>query len=170
MKSVRVTSGTVEVSLRHSLDFVLLKPGEINIEVWSRGAGETEPEKLSEFSLDRDFVRGTPIIFRHDFSRDPATIAGGVRLVADVNAPADPATPVDIDLNETMSATLSVDRLVASAVRVTIDKTLAPEPQPITVDEGTVSEIVDRVTGPVGITITLVNPFPITVQGTFGLG
>ena len=37
-------------------------------------------------------------------------------------------------------------------------------------DENTVSEIVDRVRADVGVTIKLVNPFPIEVAGTFDLG
>ena len=170
VKSVSVTGGSVEVSLRHDFDFVLLRPGEVSVEVWSKGDRETAPEKLSEFSLDRDFVGGTPVSFSRDFGRDPATIVGGVRLVVDVDAPADPGTTVDLDLSDTIQATISVEGLTVSAVGVLVDKELEPDPQPITVAEGTVSEIVDRVSGEAGITITLVNPFPIEVSGTFDLG
>ena len=170
VKSVSVTGGSVEVSLRHDFDFVLLRPGEVSVEVWSKGDGGTAPEKLSEFSLDRDFVGGTPVSFSRDFGRDPATIVGGLRLVVDVDAPADPDTTVDLDLSDTMQATISVEGLTVSTVGVLVDKELEPDPQPITVDEGAVSEIVDRVSGELAIIITLVNPFPIEVSGAFDLG
>ncbi len=42
--------------------------------------------------------------------------------------------------------------------------------EPVNVDDDTVSEIVDRVTGPTTITVTLTNPFPIEVRGTMDLG
>ena len=170
VKSVSVTGGSVVVSLRHDLDFVLLKPGEVDIEVWSRGDDETDPVKLREFSLDRDLAGSTPITYAHDFSRDPATIVGGITLVVDVDAPADPGTIVDIDLSETMSAELAVNELTVSAAGVVIDKELELDPEPLNVDEGTVSEIADRVRGRVAITVAFTNPFPIAVQGTFDLG
>lgn len=170
VKSVRVTGGSVEVSLEHDFSFVLLRPGEVDVEVWSKGDGETAPEKLLQFSLNRDFVGGTPVSFSHDFGRNPATIVGGVRLVVDVDAPADPDATVDLDLSDTMRAVISVDGLRVSAVGVLIDKELELDPEPITVDEGAVSEIVGRVSGEMGITISLVNPFPIAVRGTFDLG
>ena len=91
-------------------------------------------------------------------------------LVVNVDAPADPATTVDIDLSEILQVTININKLTVSAAGVIIDKELKPDPIPITVDDGTVSEIVDRVRGGIAITITLTNPFPIEVRGTFDLG
>ena len=170
VKSVSVTGGSVVVSLRHDLGLVLLRPGELDVEVWSRGDDETDPVKLREFSLDRDLAGSTPITYAHDFSRDPATIVGGIRLVVAVDAPADPGSIVDIDLSETMQAEITVNELTVSAAGVVIDKELELDPEPLTVDEDTVSEIVDRVRGRVAITVAFTNPFPIAVQGTFDLG
>ena len=62
VQSVSVTGGSVTVSLRHDLGFPLLKRGEVDIQVWSSGGRNTEPKKLREFSLDRDFVGGTPVV------------------------------------------------------------------------------------------------------------
>ena len=138
--------------------------------MWSGGDRDTEPEKLSEFSLDRDFVGGTPVFYTHDFSQDPVTIVGAIRFVVSVDAPADPGTTVDIDPSDTMQATIGVDDLVVRAATVIIDKELELEPRPITVDDDTVAAIVDRLKGGVEITITFTNPFPIEVQGTFDLG
>ena len=170
VRSVSVTGGAVTVSLQHDLDFPLLRRGEIDIQVWSSGDRDTEPEKLSEFSLDRDFVGGTPVSYTHDFSQDPVTIVGAINFVVSIDAPADPGTTVDIDPSDTMQATIVVDDLAVSAAAVIIDKELEPEPHPITVDNDTVDAIVDRLTGGVAIAITFTNPFPIEVQGTFDLG
>ena len=170
VKSVSITGGSVTVSLRHDLDFPLLRRGEVDIQVWSSGDRDTEPEKLREFSLDRDFVGGTPVSYTHDFSQDPVTIVGAIRLVVFIDAPADPGTTVDINPSDTMQVTLEVDDLAVRAATVIIDKELEPEPQPITVDDDTVAAIVDRLKGEVAITITFTNPFPIEAQGTFDLG
>lgn len=50
------------------------------------------------------------------------------------------------------------------------DKEVVAGPHPINVDDDTVAAIVDRVRGEVEIAVTFNNPFPIEVQGTFGLG
>ena len=81
VKSVRVIGGTVDLSLQHDLDFVPLGKGDLAVEVWSIGDQDTAPEELLAFSLDRDFVGGTPIRYTHHFSSHPVTVVGGVRLV-----------------------------------------------------------------------------------------
>ena len=169
VESISVTAGTVEISLEHDLDFVPLRQGEFAIEVWSAGDTDSEPSKLTEFSLDRDLVGGTPISYTHDFGRDPATVVGGIELVVDIDAPARSDT-VNVDLNRALRVTAEVRGLTVSAAAVRIDKPIEIDPEPVNADDETVSEIIDRITGTTTITITLTNPFPIEVQGTIDLG
>ena len=170
VRSVSITGGSVAVSLRHDLDFPLLRRGEVDIQVWSSGDRDTEPEKLREFSLARDFVGGIPVVYAHDFSQNPVTIVGGIRLVVSVDAPADPGVTVEVDPSDTMQVQIDIDDLVVSAAGVIIDKELETEPVPIAVDDDTVDAILDRLRGGVAITIAFTNPFPIEVQGIFDLG
>ena len=165
VKSVNVTAGTVEISLEPDLDFVPLKQGEFEIEI--RSVGSTEV--LAEFSLDRDLVGGTPVSYKHDFARNPATVVGGIELVVTVDAPAG-SDIVNVDLSKKIRVAAEVEDLTVSAAVVLIDKPIEIDPQPIDVDDDTVSEIVDRVTGTTTVTITLTNPLPIEMQGTIDLG
>ena len=63
-----------------------------------------------------------------------------------------------------------VKDLTVSAAAVRIDKPIEIDPEPISVDDDTVSEIVDRVRGTTTVTVTFTNPFPIEVWGTIDLG
>lgn len=169
VKSIRVTAGTIKVSLDHDLGFVPLKRGQFAIEVWSAGDTIIEREKLTGFSLGQDLVGGKPVSHTHDFDRDPATVVGGIELVVRVNAPAG-SDIVNVDLNRPIRVTAEVEDLTVSAAAVLIDKPIGLDPEPIDVDDDTVSEIIDRVTGTTTITITFINPFPIEMQGTIDLG
>ena len=170
VESVSVTGGTVVISLAHDLDFVPLRQGEFDVEVWSVGDKKNPATKLATFSLDRDLVGSPPVTYEHDFSRSPTTVAGGLRLVVDIDAAADPSTTVDIDLSETIRVTTEVKDVTVSAATVRIDKEFETDGQPINVDDDTVSEIIDRITGDTTIIITFTNPFPIQVEGTLDLG
>ena len=170
VESAMVTGGTVTVSLAHGLDFVPLKQSEVEIAVWSIGDAERNAEKLAAFSLEQELVGGTPVSYEHDFSQNPATIVGGVRLEITIDSPADPTTTVNVDLDNTIRVTTEVDALTVSAAGVRVDKEVAADPQSISLDEETTSEIVDRVKGDITITITFINPFPVKVQGTIDLG
>ena len=169
VKSINVTSGTVEISLEHDLDFVPLKQGEFKIEVRSVGSTEGGPEKLAGFSLDRALVGPTPVSYTHDFARNPATVVGGIELVVDVDAPAG-SDIVNVDLSKKIQVAAEVKDLTVSAAAVRIDKPIEIDPEPISVDDDTVSEIVERVTGMTTVTVTFTNPFPIEVRGTIDLG
>ena len=170
--SVRISSGTVEVSLEHDLGFTPIHAGEVLVVATSIGSDAVAEQELLRLSLDRDLVSGTPVAFSVDFSEQPVTVTGGLKLRLEVSAAGSGPQELVTDLADTLEARATVRSLtIDSAVLRVIDLELGDgEPQEFDLgDTDDVDELVERFQKGTA-TVTIRNGFPVAFSGTVTLG
>ena len=169
--SVHISSGTVELALEHDLGFTPIRAGELQVVAVSIGSGAVAEQELLRLPLDRDLVAGTPVSFSVDFSQQPVTVTGGLKLRFEMDAAGSGAQEVITDLADTIEARATVQSLtIDSAVLRVIDLALGGEPQEFDLgDTDDVDELLERFQeGTASVTIR--NGFPVAISGTVTLG
>ena len=168
--SVRISGGTVLLSLDHDLDFAPVRAGELELSAVSIGAGAGQERELLSWKLDRDLDPGTPLTLALDFSRNPVTVNGGLRLRFAIATDPDPAAPPVPDLTRVIRARAHVQSVTIDSAVVRLDEQeVAGEEEFDLGDQNDVDELVDRIRQGTA-TVTLVNDFPVRVSGTIMLG
>ena len=169
--SVRISSGTVELSLEHDLGFTPIRSGELQVVALSIGSGAVAEEELLRLPLDRDLVSGTPVSFSVDFDQHPITVSGGLTLRFEIDAAGGSAQDVVADLAATIEARATVQSLmIDSAVLRVADLELGGEPQEFDLgDADDVDELIERFQQGTA-TMTISNGFPVAISGTITLG
>ena len=168
--SVRISGGTVLLSLDHDLDFAPVRAGELELSAVSIGAGAGQERELLSWKLDRDLDRGTPVTLALDFGRNPVTVSGGLRLRFAIATDPDPAAPPVPDLTRVIRARAHVQSVTIDSAVVRLDEQeVAGEEEFDLGDQSDVDELVDRIRQGTA-TVTLINDFPVRVSGTITLG
>ena len=169
--SVHISSGTVELSLEHDLGFTPIRAGELQVVAVSIGSGAVAEQELLRLPLDRDLVSGTPVPVSVDFSQQPVTVTGGLKLRFEIDAAGGGAQEVVTDLADTIEARATVQSVtIDSAVLRAVDLELGGEPQEFDLgDTDDVDELIERFQeGTASVTIR--NGFPVAISGTVTLG
>ena len=169
--SVRISGGTVELSMEHDLGFTPIRTGELQIVALSIGSGAEAEQELLRFPLDRDLVSGTPVSFSVDFGQQPVTVNGGLKLRFEIAAAGGSAQEAVTDLAATIEARATVQSLtIDSAVLRVVDLELGGEPQEFDLgDADDVDELIERFQEGTA-TMTISNGFPVAIGGTVTLG
>ena len=169
--SVRISGGTVELSLEHDLGFTPIRAGELQIVAVSTGSGTEAEQELLRLPLDRNLVSGTPVSFSVDFGQQPVTVNGGLKLRFEIAAAGGSAQEAVTDLAATIEARATVLSLtIDSAVLRVADLELGGEPQEFDLgDADDVDELIERFQEGTA-TMTISNGFPVAISGTVTLG
>ena len=144
--SVRISGGTVLLSLDHDLDFAPVRAGELELSAVSIGAGAAPERELLSWKLDRDLDPGTPVTLALDFSRNPVTVSGGLRLRFAIATDPDPAAPPVPDLTRVIRARAHVQSVTIDSAVVRLDEQeVAGEEEFDLGDQSDVDELVGRI-------------------------
>lgn len=168
--SVRVSGGTVRLTLDHDLDFTPLRANELQIVAVSTGAGPGQEQELLRWGLAEDLAPGSAVTFSHDFGGTPVTVSGGLRLRFTIATGTDNSRVVT-DLQRVIRARAEVRAVTIDSAMVRVDELdLGGEPQEFDLgDQGDVDEMVDRIQ--VGSATAIIdNGFPVGVSGTITIG
>ena len=170
--SVHISSGTVELSLEQDLGFTPIRKDELQLVAVSIGSGSVAEQELLRLSLGQDLVSGTPVSVSVDFSRNPVTVTGGLKLRFEIDSAGSPsAQDVVDDLGDTVRARASVQSLTIDSAVVRVDNLeMGGEPQEF--DLGAtddVDELIERFQEGTA-TLTISNGFPVAISGTLTLG
>ena len=158
------------LSLDHELDFAPVRAGELELSAVSIGADAAPEQELLSWKLDRDLDPGTPVTLALDFSRNPVTVSGGLRLRFVIATDPDPAAPPVPDLTRVIRARAHVQSVTIDSAVVRLDEQeVAGEEEFDLGDQSEVDELVGRIQQGTA-TVTLVNDFPVRVSGAIMLG
>ena len=167
--SVRVSGGTVQLTLDHDLDFTPLRAHELTVVAVSTGGARQQ--ELLRWVLDRDLAPGTAVTFSHDFGANPVTVSGGLRLQFTIATGSGGPGPPVTDLQRVIRARAEVRSVTVDSAVVRVDDLdLGGEPREFDLgDQGDVDELVERIQ--VGsATAIIANDFPVGVSGTITIG
>ena len=169
--SVQISSGRVVLSLDHDLDFAPLRAGELGVVAISIGTGDAPEQELLRWVLDQDLEPGTPVSHTLDFSQNPVTVSGGLRLQFFISTAPDGSEQPVTDLTQVIRARAQVQSLTIDSAVVRVDDLdLGGEPREFDLGEQSeVEELVKRIQEGTA-TVTIVNDFPVGVSGTITLG
>ena len=167
--SVRVSGGTVVLSLDHDLDLTPVRAEELEIVVESTGAGAAPQPALLRWELVLE--PGTAVSHTRDFSGSPVTVLGGLRLRFSIATPADASgEPLDeADLTRVIRARAHVQSLTIDSARVRVDDRIDGEQEFDLGDQDELDELIERFQQGT-VTVTLINQFPVQVSGSITLG
>ena len=169
--SVRISSGRIVLSLDHDLDFAPLHAGDLRVDAISTGAGDAQEQELLSWVLDQDLEPGKTVSHTLDFSQNPVTVSGGLRLQFFITTVPDGSGQPVTDLAQVIRARAQVQSLtIDSAVLRVDDLDLGGEPREFDLGEQSdVEELVKRIQDGTA-TVTIVSDFPVGVSGTITLG
>ena len=169
--SVRISGGTVRLTLDHDLDFTPLRANELQIVAVSTGAGPGQERELLRWVLEEDLAPGTAVAFSHDFGGSPVTVSGGLRLQFTMATAADGSRPAVTDLQRVIRARAEVRSVTIDSAVVRVDDLdLGGEPREFDLgDQGDVDELVERIQEG-SATAIIANDFPVGVSGTITIG
>ena len=169
--SVRISGGTVRLTLDHDLDFTPLRANELQVVAVSTGAGPGQEQELLRWVLEEDLAPGSAATFSHDFGGAPVTVSGGVRLRFTIATGTDGSRPAVTDLQRVIRVRAEVRSVTIDAAVVRVDDLdLGGEPREFDLgDQGDVDELVERIQ--VGSATAIIdNDFPVGVSGTITIG
>ena len=116
---MHISSGTVELSPEQDLGFTPIRKDELQLVAVSIGSGSVAEQELLRLSLGQDLVSGTPVSVSVDFSRNPVTVTGGLKLRFEIDSAGSPsAQDVVDDLADTVRARASVQSLTIDSAAV----------------------------------------------------
>lgn len=169
--SVRISGGTVQLTLDHDLDFTPLRANELQIVALSTGAGAGQEQELLRWVLEEDLAPGSAVTFSHDFDGSPVTVSGGLRLQFTIATAADGSRPAITDLQRVIRARAEVRSVTIDSAVVRVDDLdLGGEPREFDLgDQGDVDELVARIQAG-SATAIIDNDFPVAVSGTITIG
>ena len=171
--SVRISGGTVQLTLDHDLDFTPLRANELQIVAVSTGGGRGpgQERELLRWVLEEDLAPGTAVTFSHDFGGSPVTVSGGLRLQFTIVTGTDESRPAVTDLQRVIRARAEVRSVTVDSAVVRVDDLdLGGEPREFDLgDRGDVDELVERIQGG-SATAIIDNEFPVGVSGTITIG
>ena len=169
--SVRISGGTVQLTLDHDLDFTPLRANELHIVALSTGAGAGQEQELLRWVLQEDLAPGSAVSFSHDFDGSPVTVSGGLRLQFTIATAADGSRPAITDLQRVIRARAEVRSVTIDSAVVRVDDLeLGGEPREFDLgDQGDVDELVARIQAG-SATAIIDNDFPVGVSGTITIG
>ena len=169
--SVRISGGTVQLTLDHDLDFTPLRANELQIVAVSTGTGAGEERELLRWVLEEDLAPGTAVTFSHDFGGTPVTVRGGLRLQFFIATATDESRPAVSDLQRVIRARAEVRSVTIDSAVVRVDDLdLGGEPREFDLGEqGDVEELVERIQGG-SATAIIDNDFPAGISGTITIG
>ena len=169
--SVRVSGGTVVLSLDHDLDLTPVRAEKLEIVVESTGADAAPQPVLLRWELDRDLAPGTAVSHTWDFSGSPVTVDGGLRIRFSIDAVADASgEPLgEADLARVIRARAHVQSLTIDSARVRVDDRIDGEREFDLGDQDELDELIERFQQGT-VTVTLINQFPVQVSGSITLG
>jgi len=169
--SVRVSAGTVTLSLDHDLDFTPVRAGELEIVVQGTGAGAGQQPALLRWQLDRDLEPGTAVSHTWNFSGSPVTVQGGLRVRFSIAAAAGAAGEMldEVDLARVIRARAHVQSLTIDSARVRVAESIEGEQEFDLGDQDDLDELIERFQQGTA-TVTIVNQFPVRVSGSVTLG
>ena len=169
--SVRVSGGSVQLTLDHDLDFTPLRANELQIVAVSTGAGPGQEQELLRWVLAEDLAPGTAVTFSHDFGGTPVTVSGGLRLRFTIATGTDGSRPVVTDLQGVIRARAEVRAITIDSAVVRVDDLdLGGEPREFDLgDQEDLDELVERIQAG-SATAIIDNDFPVGVSGTITIG
>ena len=169
--SVRVSGGTVQLTLDHDLDVTPLRANELQIVAVSTGAGPGQEQELLRWVLEEDLAPGTAVTFSHDFGGTPVTVSGGLRLQFIIATAPDGSRPAVTDLQHVIRARAEVRSVTFDSAVVRVDDLdLGGEPREFDLgDQEDVDELVERIQAG-SATVIIHNDVPVRVSGTITIG
>ena len=117
--SVQISSGRVVLSLDHDLDFAPLRAGELGGVAISIGTGDAPEQELLRWVLDQDLEPGKTVSHTLDFSQNPVTVSGGLRLQITITTAPDGSGQPVTDLAQVIRARAQVQSLTIDSAVVT---------------------------------------------------